>query len=191
MIPLLVWLCVLGLSSAAHAHRLEAEAVLRPGWQVQVEGWYETGESADGARVEVFRGDDVVTQGRLNKQGVFTFTYRESQALRIVVNAGGGHRAETTIPAENLTKNAACTAVACLQPTAAPFLAAPLLVPVQLADAPAPALPPVVERQTGMQGKNLLIGVGVLLGVAMLAVMWRRLRQRGESGPRNHSAAGV
>jgi cobalt/nickel transport system permease protein len=161
----------------AYAHRLEAEAVVRPGWQIQVEGWYETGESAQDARVWV-RGasDQILTEGRLNKQGVFLFSHREVEPLLIVVDAGSGHRAEVRIAAEELNRNALNTAMACLTPSPSPFSATALLVPVQPAG-PSAAPLPIIARRTGVQYKNLLIGVCVLLGVAALAIQWRRLRE--------------
>jgi cobalt/nickel transport system permease protein len=161
----------------AYAHKLEAGAVLRPCGQIQVESWFEDGESAKGARVSVYRaGGQLLIEGSLNEKGIFTFLYNDLEPLTVIVK-DGGHRAEARITAEALQRDALAIAVACLPPTPAPFLAASMLPRVQPAGTlPPPAPEPLVRRKTGPQIKNLAIGVGILLGVAMLAVMWRRLR---------------
>jgi len=181
-LPLLVLAGLLLFPALAHAHALEAAAVVRPGWQVQVESWYETGDAPGGARVEVFGGNGrLISEGRLNARGIHVFTCLDPGPLRIVVNAGAGHRAEATVPAATLARSAVGTISACTPPTPAPFLAAALLTPM-----PAPTAPivvediaPVVQRRTGPQWKNLLLGVGALAGIAALAVMWQRLRGLG------------
>jgi cobalt/nickel transport system permease protein len=170
-------LIVLGFPSTSLAHKLEAGAVLRPGWQVQIESWFETKEPAAEAAVRVFgaKGEQRI-EGQLDHRGIFIFSYQHVEPLRIVVNAGGGHRAEVRIAADTLMQHTVSTSLACVQPTPAPFLAAPLLVPVRLRDAPSPA--PLVERNTGMPLQNLIIGVGLLVGIAAMAVQWGRLRRR-------------
>ena len=102
--------------SLAWAHRLEAEAVVRPFGTVQVETWFETGDSPKAAKVSVFGANGQrLTEGQCNERGVFVFPYSGNEPLRVVVDAGAGHRAETTISAAMLTSNAVCTAAACLR----------------------------------------------------------------------------
>ena len=179
--PLLLLLLALffAFPSHAHAHQLKAAAVVRPNWQVQIESWFEPDEYASGAHVQVFRADgELLTKGRLDKKGIFVFSYQHIEPLKVVVSAGGGHRAETAIAAETLERNAICTCVACLTspPSPSPFLAAPLLGPVPI-EGPSPPPKSQVERNTGTQAKNLLIGVSILMGIAALAIQWRRMRQ--------------
>lgn len=160
----------------ARAHRLEAEAVIRPHRQIQVESWFETGETPRSAKVAVYREDGkVLAAGRLDKNGIFVFSCQTVEPLQVVVDAGAGHRVETAITAEQLTRYDLSTCVACL--SGAPFLAASLLVPIHGAGKP-PAPQPIVQRETGMQLRNLLIGVGILLGVALAALQWQRMRSR-------------
>lgn len=166
----------LGPWSSAHAHLLEAQAVLRPGWRVQVESWYETGESAAGARVQVFGTEDRLrAEGRLDPQGIFIFSYQTIESLRIVVNAGAGHRVEVRLPDTTLARHAVCTAAACLPPTPTPWLAAPLLVPIESGTAAVPL--PMVDRRSGTPWARLLLGVSGLFGLALLTLLAGRWRQ--------------
>lgn len=167
--------CWASVASLAHAHGLEGEAVLRPGWQVQVESWYETGDAPAGARVEVFRANgSMLTEGKLNDQGIWLFSLREIEPLRIVIRAGGGHRKDISLTADALLRQGACTVVAALP---SPALAAALLTPAE-GRAASPAPESVVQRAAGPQWTKLFIGVVALLAVATAAVQWRKLRTR-------------
>jgi nickel transport protein len=160
---------------SASAHRLEAEAIIRPHKVIQVESWFETGETPRSAKVAVYRGDGrVLSEGRLDDKGIFVFSYSAIQPLRVVVDAGAGHRVEMAISAEQLTRYDVATGVACF--SGSPWLLASLLAPSDTASL-APAPDPLVHRETGIQVRNLVIGVGILLGVALASVQWRRMRQ--------------
>ena len=176
-VPLLVLASLLAAPALAHAHALEAAAVARPGWQVQVESWYETGDSPSGARVEVYGAQGkLLAEGRLNAKGVYVFTCHDPGPLQVIVNAGAGHRAEAAVTAAALSRSNIGTVAACLTPEPAPYLAAALLTAPPTAEVTPVEAAPVVERTTGPRWKNLLLGVAVLAGVAALAVMWQRLR---------------
>jgi nickel transport protein len=177
-LALATMLCWAFAGGFAHAHGLEGEVVVRPGWQVQVESWFETGDAAGGARVEVFRANgSLLTEGKLNDQGIWLFSYREFEPLRIVIRAGGGHRKEVQLSAEKLIRQGVCSVVACVTPVPSPGLAAALLVPVESRVA-SPAPESVVRRESGTQWTRLLIGVGALLAVATVAIQWRRSKAR-------------
>lgn len=190
---LLSLLAGLAVTGRAEAHRLDAQCFLRPGWRVQVECWYDSGDVPRGARVQVFRDvGPLLLEGRVDRQGVFLFIYPKAEPLRVVVSASGGHRAEVRITAEALRRNATCACVACLSPVPAPVLTAPLLVPIHGLDDQ--------DGQSDLQGSGRLVplhaegdwrrllpgagaGVGLLLGVAAL-VWWRRgRRQTSASNP--------
>jgi cobalt/nickel transport system permease protein len=105
--PLLL-LAVAGLllsAGPARAHALEAtHKVDRDNRRVQVESRYETGDLPTKARVRVLRADgSVLAEGPLDEKGVFVFTYETPEPLRVVVEAGGGHRVESRISAEELS----------------------------------------------------------------------------------------
>jgi hypothetical protein len=167
---------VLSTSSSAFAHKLLAKAVLLPVWQVQVESWFETDEPASEADIQVFGvSESPIVDGKLNARGIYIFRYEHVEPLRIVVNAGSGHRAVVKVDADTLRQHVLLTSMACVQPS--PLLVAPLLVPVRLAESPSPAPVSLLERKDGGQIMNLVIGVAILLGVAMAAVMWKRMKQ--------------
>jgi hypothetical protein len=173
LLPLSFVLCP---SSFAFAHKLNAGAVLLPAWQVQVEGWYETKEPASNAAVRVLdAAGKRIMEGTMDDRGIFIFSYENVQFLRIVINAGGGHRAEVNLEADQMRQHVLLTSIACMQP--APLLAAPLLVPVRLAEAPSPAPLPLVDRKGGGRAMNLVIGVAILAGIAAVAVQWKRMQQ--------------
>jgi cobalt/nickel transport system permease protein len=112
--PALLIAALAGLlfASPAYAHRLEAEYRVLPGRWVQVEAWFDlTGDSPRGASVQVFRPDgSPLTEGQLNEKGLYLFRAEQPEALRVVVSAGAGHRAEFTVPAKALSGEAAPSA---------------------------------------------------------------------------------
>jgi hypothetical protein len=164
--------------SFAQAHRLKAEATVRPFSLVQVETWFETGDSPRSAHVQVFRADgSLLTQGRGDERGIFVFHYDGTEPLRIVVNAGAGHRAEATVSRAMLTKHIINTATACLAPPPS-LLPGPLLVPVKRGPSPAE---PLADRNTGTPLGRLALGVGLLLAVAATVLVRRRMRRSRKS----------
>ena len=172
---LVVLSLVFGPSSFAFAHRLEAEAIVRPFGTIQVETWFETGDSPKAAKVSVFAADGQrLTEGRCDERGIFVFAYAGNKPLRVVVDAGAGHRAEAMVSTAMLTRPIVCTAVACLTPPPS-LIAAPLLVPVKITNSPVPQ--PLVERNTAMPLGRLALGVGLLLAVATVVLIHQRLRR--------------
>ncbi|GIW81573.1 MAG: hypothetical protein KatS3mg105_3380 [Gemmatales bacterium] len=90
----------------AFAHRLMAKYRLLPGYQIQLESWFDiSSESAKSAEVLVYRQNgELLTKGSLNDKGVFVFEVAQIETLRIVISAAGGHRAEVTIAARELRR---------------------------------------------------------------------------------------
>lgn len=168
---------ILGPSSFVFAHRLNVEAAIQPFGAVQVETWFETGDSPKAAKVQVFTFDGrLLTEGHCDERGCFVFAYAGTEPLRVVVNAGAGHRAEAAVSSEMLAKHAICLAAACLAPPPL-LLAGPLLVRLKVSDLSAPS--PLVERNTGAPIGRLAVGVGALLAVATVVLMrqrWSRTR---------------
>lgn len=97
-------LAALLIAGAAQAHRLLGEYRILPDKQVRIESWFDlTGDSPVGARVQVFRPDgSLLAEGKLDDKGVFVFTYSAIEALKVVISAGAGHRAELSIAAREL-----------------------------------------------------------------------------------------
>jgi cobalt/nickel transport system permease protein len=154
---LLAMATLLLTAGPAFAHRLRADFKSLPGGRVQVESWFDIGkDSPAGARVEVFGGQDrLLTEGKLDENGVFVFPYEGRDALRVVVSAGGGHRAEVSIPA------------------GAVAIAAEAL-PIGSGTSPAP----LVSRASDVSPKDVLLGVTFLLALAAFVLSIRNGRHR-------------
>jgi cobalt/nickel transport system permease protein len=151
---LLAVLGVLWAAGPAHAHRLEADCQVLPGGRVQIESWFDPGDGRPrGARVQVFRPDgSLLAEGKTDDQGVFVFSCREAEPLRVVVNAGAGHRKEFMIRKEKLEQ----------------------IAPAGTQDPPPPSHPSRVSI------KDVLIGVGFLLALAAFVLSLRNARRLDE-----------
>jgi hypothetical protein len=190
---LLALVVILLASGSARAHRLQADYTVRPGWRVQVESWFETRESPPAARVQVFRpGGQLLTEGRLNDEGVFVFPFTEVETLRVVVSARDGHRAEVKVPAAALARHAVCSAVACLPAEPISLLRVPALLPLPGGTGAVPAaavkgnpppeggntsFPPEADRNSPFPIKDVIVGVGFLLAVAAFLLSVRNARE--------------
>jgi len=146
-------------AGAAWGHRLVVDYTIRPDGKVQVESWFDpTGNSARHARVKILRADDTVLhEGFTDSQGVYVFSREGVAALKIVVSAGEGHRAETDIPGKDIA------------PTGKPEEEATT------------STVPVLDRRPRESLKDILTGITFVLalGAFILSVQnARRLRQR-------------
>jgi nickel transport protein len=159
-LTLLVPLTLLLVPRPALAHRLEAECHVLPDRKVQVEAWFDLGGVPKGAQVQVFRaGGQVLTEGQLDRQGLFVFSYAEAEPLKVVVNAGAGHRKEVEVSAEELQQGSPG------QPS-----------PGTVADKPTPPVP-LSDHTPKVSIKDVLIGVGFLLALAAFVLSLRNARQ--------------
>src|SRR5262249_47731665 len=117
---------------------------------IQVESWFTGGEAAKGAKVQVFGAQEqLLTEGQLDGQGIFLFSYGEIPPHTVVISAGAGHRRVLSIAAEALERT-----------TEAP------LAPV-----------PLAERDSGSTVKDVLVGVGFLLALAAFVLSLRNARK--------------
>ena len=156
-------LAALLAASRAHAHRLDAQVFSRPNREIQVESWFSNGDAAKGARVQVFGPQDqLITEGQLNDQGIFIFSYGDTQPCRVVISAGAGHRKELSISPGALARALADT-------TDKDF-------PVR-AKADLPAAMPLAERDSGPPLKEILLGVGFVLALAAFILSLRNARK--------------
>ncbi len=163
-------------SDPAYAHKLEAAYSFHPGWRIQVEGWYEGGDPAAGARIRVTRsGGRLVVEDRLNKDGIFVFVFPEVDALEITITQVG-HRANVTIPAEKLREYVLGVCISCWTPGAPPILPAALLVPVPSEEGNQASYAPTADHRSGLPLGSILAGVGALLAVAIV-FKWLSLRK--------------
>jgi cobalt/nickel transport system permease protein len=152
----------LAAPSAARAHRLDAEYRVLPDGRVRVESWFDlTGDSPEGAAVQVFRGDgQLVTEGKVDAQGLFTFHPGGSGPLRVVVSAGAGHRKELQITSAGLER---------------PPQSAPSTETAQERSLPSEA-PTFADRSPRVTGKDVLAGIGFLLALAAFVMSLRNAR---------------
>ena len=152
-------------AAEARAHRLIVECHVLPAGKVQVESWFDRGDSPKSAKVVVFRkGDEIFTQGRLDDNGIFMFSVENAEPLRVVVSVGDGHRAERTISEAGLAQSLAVDAAT--------------VNPNQRADA-AIAPVPLSDRSSRISATDVLAGVGFLLAVAAFVMSWRNARRLG------------
>ncbi len=104
---LLALVSLLLLASPALAHRLDAEYRILDDGRIQVECWYSTDEKPEKATVQVFGPQEKLrTEGQLDAEGKFVFQDDRSEELKVVINAGAGHRKELIIPAVSAAKTA-------------------------------------------------------------------------------------
>ncbi len=150
------------------AHRLDAQAFFLPDQKkVRIESWFDSGQIAHGAKVQVFREDgQLLAEGIMDQEGRFVFSITTAEPLHIVVNAGGGHRKELDITAADLQGPAPREGTA----------GDPKVTPSDHAAAPIA----VAGSRSGERIKDLLIGVTFLLALGAFLLSWRnaqRLRE--------------
>ena len=96
---LLVLAGLLLSASPLWAHRLDAGYTLLPDGRIEIESWFETGDTPPEAWVQVYHhGDKLLTEGTLDAAGKYVFKPERGEPLRVVINAGAGHRKEFSIP---------------------------------------------------------------------------------------------
>ena len=192
--------------STARAHGVSVFAWVE-GDTVYVESKFSGGRKPKGATIEVF--DDsgkLLLKGQTNDEGEFSFNVPQKTALKIVLIAGMGHRAEWTLPLEDLQDVPATAAptVAAMdkkapgtespgdsaamaqgsEPSSQP-LQTPVLTEEDIQQAVEAALEkklkPVLKmlaeaRQTGPSIKDIIGGIGYILGLVGLAtfIQYRR-----------------
>jgi hypothetical protein len=144
------WLACVPLT---YAHRLEAEFRVLPGRQIQVEAWFDaTRAPAKGAKVSVYQGDRPLTTGQMNEHGTIVFSYEKVEDLRVVVDAGTGHRSVLRIPVAALKTEHTDHAT------------------------PAGTVSPWADRTSRISIKDVLLGLAFLLALGAFALSWRNAR---------------
>ncbi|MBN1140236.1 MAG: hypothetical protein JXB25_00345 [Deltaproteobacteria bacterium] len=135
-VPRLAWgaawlLLFFALASSAHAHRVMIFAWVE-GDTIHTASKFSNGKRVQGGEVVVLdRQGKVLVTGKSDQQGAFSFPLPARDDLRLVLNAGMGHRAEWILAADELA--------AAAEPSAPPVAATPATKPEP---APATAAPP-------------------------------------------------
>jgi hypothetical protein len=163
---LLLIISWLATSSVARAHNLEMAYQLLPGWRVQVRGWYEGGDPASGARVRITQADGhIVSEGRMDKYGIFNFDITCTKTLNIVASVTG-HRAEQTITGETLQRHLIACCCSCMAPQP---MQLPALLELQVSKLDeARRSQPSSDLSAPFPWVGMSIGVGGLLLVAIV-----------------------
>jgi cobalt/nickel transport system permease protein len=165
-------LTLLFAASPVRAHRPCADYTVRADQQVQIDGWFDPGDTPmKGAKVQVFRpGQHLVAEGQMDDNGTFVFRFAEAESLEVIVNAGAGHRTSLAIPREKLVET--------IDSEPRPR--------EQHSDRSLTVAAREREHQEAWreQIKNALIGVSFLLSVAAFFLSWRTSRRirRSEKG---------
>jgi hypothetical protein len=158
-------LAVLAGPASAWAHNPRADYEVLPGGKVQVDAWFDPGATPMRmAKVDVYHGDGLLlTQGKTDDKGTFTFSFGRAEPLRVVVSAAGGHRTEFRIPLDKLTSGETNA-----EPSTGPSGA-------EEQTAVTPRQP--IEHTSSITVKDVLVGVGFLLALAAFVLSVRNARQ--------------
>lgn len=144
----LAFLALTGDVGIASAHRLDAQVTVTTARKVTVESWFSSGDVPSGAKVQVFdAAGRQLQEGTLDARGAFEFVAEASGGMRVVVNAGTGHRKEVTITDDDV---------------GAGSQAAPLRVST---------------RETGAPMRDALSGVALLLALAAFVISVQNARK--------------
>jgi nickel transport protein len=161
---------------------------------VFVEGGFSDGTPCKNARIEVFDpSGKKLLEGKTNEDGEFSFKPSQKADLKLVLNAGMGHRGEYTVPADELqgvvVGDQATTTEAMPAPTAE------TQKPQGISEAAAQIDPKEIEsivdrviqkrlrpltqliaksqRNTGFSPTEIFGGIGYILGLMGIAMYFR------------------
>jgi nickel transport protein len=175
----------------ALAHKVLLTAYVE-GNTVFVEGGFSDGTLCKNARIEVFDpSGKKLLEGKTNEDGEFSFKPFQKTDLKLVLNAGMGHRGEYTVPADELPD---MTGVQEARAEATPTLAAETQKP-QASEAVARIDPKEIElivdrvmqrrlrpliqlvaksqRKTGFSPTEIFGGIGYIFGLMGVAMYFR------------------
>jgi nickel transport protein len=105
---------------AIQAHNVFLSAYVE-GESVVVEGGFSDGTFCENAPIKVFDpSKQLLLKGKTDENGEFSFVPPQNTDLTLVLDAGMGHRAEYTVPAEELPKMAGSREVTAESPSSTP-----------------------------------------------------------------------
>jgi len=190
-------LCILLIPvSDIYAHKVQMFAYAE-GENVIVEGYFADGKKAMKSEVVVYNPSGTeLLRGRTDDSGQFTFKAPEKTDLRIVVDAGMGHKTEYTLPAGELhiaggNKTAGVVTakkektkedkVSVSQTSRLDDVQLQAIVEKAVEKSVGEAIKPLVRSFTEMQQKNSLTtiigGIGYIMGL-MGIVLYFKSRRR-------------
>ncbi|WP_022846519.1 MULTISPECIES: transthyretin-like family protein [unclassified Desulfurobacterium] len=103
-LAILIFIFLLSMTSAAFAHKISVFADVDNG-KVNIMGYFSDGTPCKNSEVKVYdaKTGKLLLTGKTDKEGNFSFKPPKITDLKIVVNAELGHRAETIVPASELS----------------------------------------------------------------------------------------
>ncbi len=171
--------------TTSRAHALLAKYHVLPGRKVQVDCRFDDDTACPEARVKVLRADGTtLVEGTANSRGVFVFTFQQPENLVLDVRHPG-HRVNPSprIRAEELMPSYAdhvrCAFIACLPPPTSPLTAALLFGGYAEGDRRETTNEDVEPLKDGGREApvgRLLLGVGLLLGLAVTFLLLQHVR---------------
>ena len=169
----------------ALAHKVILTAYVE-GDTVFVESGFSDGTLCRNATIEVFDpSGKKLLEGKTNEKGEFSFKPPQKTDLRLVLDAGMGHRDEYTVPAGELPEMAAETrkpegasdAVALIEQKEIESIVDRV---IQKRLHPLIQLVAKSQRKTGISSTEIFGGIGYILGLAGIA-MYFKSRKSGKS----------
>lgn len=179
------------LSPAAQAHKVNLFAYVE-GSNAVVEGFFSDGKVAEKAQIQVFSpAGERLVQGVADDEGVFVFEIPEVTDLRISLYAGMGHRAEFTLPADEIrsamaTADEQANASPAVQggaAIAADSAAIEAMVRQAVSEATLPLVRNLSELNDRRTASDIIGGVGFIVGVIGVFFYLRARGLQGKSAP--------
>jgi nickel transport protein len=167
-------------AAPAEAHRLRVFATVEGG---MIEGYafFVGGGRPDDADVRFVRAGEVVHATTTDAEGAFAWRPVEPGPITVVVDPGGGHSAEVTLGAERFATapaGDAAPAPASQAPSPDPLdPAIEAAIEAAVARQIRPLLDAQVEAQSRIRFNDVMGGVGMIVGLAGVA-LWARTRRR-------------
>lgn len=203
--------CVLGTASPAAAHKASVFAAVQ-GKVISGEAYFRDGSPLRNAQVTVFEpAGTKLGETKTDAEGKFSFEPRRRCDHRLVVDGGEGHAAEYTVRAEELPSGLSDGKAAGANPGPAQPLSPPQgsQPPSAVPDSPArPTTPQAAPGMADLHGKlealekqivqlrrdlaarddstrfrDVLGGIGYILGLMGLAFYFLGTRRKAESSP--------
>ncbi len=188
--PVLLLLLMLFPLTAVHAHKVNLFAYAE-GNSVVVEGFFTDGKVADKAQIQVFSpSGDRLVQGVADDEGIFVFEIPEITDLRISLYAGMGHRAEFTLPADEIRSamaaagersNASASTQAGGTAVAADSAAIEAMVRQAVSEATLPLVRNLSELNDRRTASDIIGGVGFIVGIVGVFFYLRARSLQGKS----------
>ncbi|MEZ5860919.1 MAG: hypothetical protein R3D28_18415 [Geminicoccaceae bacterium] len=173
-------LLVAGHPASATAHQLKLFATVEAG-TVTGYGFFVGGGRAANALVTAAVGEAPVVAGLpVDADGSFAFAYEGPGPLRLALDAGEGHRAETTLAAERFAPSDAGEDQACTADADGLAELIEARVEAAVARQTRPLLEALAEAEARLRFSDVMAGIGMIAGIAG-AALWATARRRGST----------